>query len=282
MIYPRVIYFLPTRVIADAVINHMTGRPRKGKGTGGSLYVGSQQNYTGVPYAREHFHDPCPIINGKNMTESRNCMLVGLNDLNQTKEYVRVKIADYLNDMIEIGVKGFRVDASKHIWPKDLKAIWSLLKDLPDGNRPFFIHEVTGPGAEYFELGQVTEFKYGSRISQFIKQEKFHRLKNIYSPKNNMADSHHATVFIDNHDKQRKKKDILNAASPTHNDRLYKIATAFMLSYDYGFKRIMSSYYFTFDTWTTGPPSIDPEAFPKPCGNGWTCEHRLTSSMKFR
>jgi alpha-amylase len=48
---------------------------------------------------------------------------VSLNDLDGSKDYVRGKIADYLNDLVDIGVKGFRVDASKHMWPGDLEAI---------------------------------------------------------------------------------------------------------------------------------------------------------------
>ncbi len=53
----------------------------------------------------------------------RNCYLVSLNDLDGSKDYVRGKIADYLNDLVDIGVKGFRVDASKHMWPGDLEAM---------------------------------------------------------------------------------------------------------------------------------------------------------------
>ena len=67
-----------------------------------------------------------------------------------------------------------------------------------------------------------------------------------------------------------------------------------MLGHDYGFKRIMSSYYFQ-DTdqvvdktemikwitrtrskyWLQGPPGGAPASYPDICGNGWTCEHRL-------
>ena len=46
-----------------------------------------------------------------------------LNDLDGGKDYVRGKIADYFNDLMNIGVSGFRVDASKHMWPGDLEAI---------------------------------------------------------------------------------------------------------------------------------------------------------------
>jgi len=44
--------------------------------------------------------------------------------------YVRGKIASYLNDLISIGVAGFRVDAVKHMWPGDLRIICDLLTDL--------------------------------------------------------------------------------------------------------------------------------------------------------
>ena len=58
-----------------------------------------------------------------NPIQVRNCYLVSLNDLNGGSDYVRGKIADYINDLVNIGVKGFRVDASKHMWPGDLEAI---------------------------------------------------------------------------------------------------------------------------------------------------------------
>ena len=97
--------------------------------------------------------------------EVRNCYLVSLNDLDGGKDYVRGKISDYFNDLIDIGVKGFRVDASKHMWPGDLEAIQGKTKDLPEGGRPLFFHEVIDMGGEpvtvqeYFGVGKVTEFR---------------------------------------------------------------------------------------------------------------------------
>ena len=46
-----------------------------------------------------------------------------MNDLDQSKLYVRNRIAEFANDLISIGVKGFRIDAAKHIWPEDIRAI---------------------------------------------------------------------------------------------------------------------------------------------------------------
>ena len=56
----------------------------------------------------------------------RNCKLVGLNDLNQGDQFVRDKIRDFLDFCIDHGVAGFRVDASKHMWPDQLKVQYFL------------------------------------------------------------------------------------------------------------------------------------------------------------
>lgn len=55
-----------------------------------------------------------------------------------------------------MGVAGFRVDAAKHMWPADIKAIEDKLKDLSTahgfsrGSRPFIYQEVIDLGGEYF------------------------------------------------------------------------------------------------------------------------------------
>ena len=61
-------------------------------------------------------------------------------------------IRNYLNDLISMGVAGFRVDAVKHMWPVDMNAIFSSVNDLstekgfPNGTRPFIIQEVVDLG----------------------------------------------------------------------------------------------------------------------------------------
>jgi alpha-amylase len=37
---------------------------------------------------------------------------------------------EYLNSLIDIGVAGFRADASKHMWPADLTALFDGVKNL--------------------------------------------------------------------------------------------------------------------------------------------------------
>ena len=42
-------------------------------------------------------------------------MLSGLRDLKQSKDYVRDKLAEYYNNLIDMGVARFKVDAWKHM-----------------------------------------------------------------------------------------------------------------------------------------------------------------------
>jgi alpha-amylase len=78
--------------------------------------------YEGVPFGPTDFHgyESCPtanleISNYEDPIQARNCRLGGLRDLNQGKDYVREKQAAFLNHLIDIGVAGFRSDASKHV-----------------------------------------------------------------------------------------------------------------------------------------------------------------------
>merc|ERR1711971_125657 len=74
-----------------------------------------------------------------------------------------------------MGVRGFRVDASKHMWPGDLEAIQGMTQDIGGGGRPLFFHEVIDMGGEaissneYLGVGKVTEFRYGLKMAQCIR-----------------------------------------------------------------------------------------------------------------
>lgn len=54
--------------------------------------------------------------------------LVNLSDLNTETDYVRQRIADYITELISMGISGIRIDAAKHISPKNLAAIFAKLK----------------------------------------------------------------------------------------------------------------------------------------------------------
>lgn len=97
------------RIYVDTVFNHMTGNHANAKGTGGSTADTDKLNYPGVPYSGYDFHVSCPINNYQDAGNVRNCELSGLHDLDQSKEYVRDKIINFLNGLIDAGVAGYRL-----------------------------------------------------------------------------------------------------------------------------------------------------------------------------
>ncbi len=187
-----------------------------------------------------------------------------------------------MNDLIGIGVVGFRIDAGKHMWPGDLAKVYGRLAQV-NGQAPFIVNEVIDQGGEpitadqYFHLGRVTEFKYCMNIGRtFRGHSPLKDLKTFGSGWGMMPDGN-AFVFVDNHDNQRGHGgggDILTFKDP-HN---YKQAVAFALAWPYGFTRIMSSYYF--DHGDQGPPASGDSIADVPinedetCGGEWVCEHR--------
>ena len=261
----------------------MAGLGRTGTGSAGSRFDSSNFDFPGVPYTKEHFNPKCDLNSYNDPAIIRNCYLSGLTDLKQSNVYVRDTLAAFLNKLIDIGVAGFRLDASKHMWPGDISAIQNKVKDT-DGGRPFFYHEVIdrhdGPitTQEYTSLGYVTEFRYPQKLKEGI--DDFGRLGGVVDYGWGMTDSAHALVFVDNHDTERHGgSNTITYKQPIE----FRMATAFMLANDYGFTRVMSSYYFGND-WEAGPPhnadystkdvTVNADGT---CGNGWVCEHRWPS-----
>ncbi|XP_066940330.1 alpha-amylase 1-like [Macrobrachium rosenbergii] len=305
------------RIYADAVINHMSGGwPTGTVGTGGTSFDSGAESYPGVPYSGFDFNDGnCQTASGSiedysDANQVRNCKLTGLNDLNQGTEYVRGKILDYLNKLIDYGVAGFRVDASKHMWPGDMKAIFDDLKDLNTEHfganaRPFIFQEVIDLGGEavtsleYVGNGRVTEFKYGKFLGEAFRGSNQLKWLVNFGEGWGMIDRQYALVFIDNHDNQRGHGAGGKMILTFRDARLYKMATAFMLAWPYGFTRVMSSYYWEQhwvgdhdeNDWVGPPmdsqenivgPTINPDAT---CGGGWMCEHRwrqIFNMVEFR
>nr|KAG5706333.1 hypothetical protein BaRGS_026115 [Batillaria attramentaria] len=296
--YQPVSYKLVSRIYADVVVNHMAGAEQSGRGSGGTSFDGSTLSYPGVPYSAQNFNprSKCPsgdghVNNYGDPNNVRNCYLLSLTDLDQSQDYVRGKIVDYYNSMLDLGVAGFRVDASKHMWPQDLAAIQGATKDTQFGGKPFYMHEVIdqNDGAiksefvqvnEYYGLGRVTEFRYCQKITE--GERNFGSLQGVVDYGWGMADNDHALIFVDNHDNQRGHGgggQLLTHKQPD----AYKLATAFTLAWNYGFTRVMSSYSFG-DNSDQGPPhNADYSTADVPinsdgsCGGGWVCEHRWPS-----
>ena len=156
------------RVYSDAVINHMAGNgndmyadhrnnagscvhwgPKAGSAgspwwtTGwqyeNNAYTGKRPGleFPSVPYTASDFHCERSLNSWTDGNVLNYGWLTGLTDLNTEKEYVQQRIADYITDMLSMGVSGIRVDAAKHIAPQYLAQIFKRLKDnLGGGDLP--------------------------------------------------------------------------------------------------------------------------------------------------
>ncbi|KAK7792215.1 hypothetical protein R5R35_000495 [Gryllus longicercus] len=294
--------YVGVRVYVDVVFNHMTGPLKPARSIAGTSADGINRNYPEVPFHSNHFNPKCDIHTYNDVNQVRNCLLSGLNDLNQTNTYVREKIIDFLNRLIDHGVAGFRVDAAKHMWPADLEYIYSQVKNLSarhgfaPGLRPFIYQEVIDLGGEgvkktdYNAFARVTEFKYGAEIGNVFRGHNAMKWLKNFGSEWGLLPSGDALVFVDNHDNQRGH----GAGGPTiitHKEpRLYKMAVAFMLSWPYGYPRVMSSY--SFNNTDKGPPINKNSSIKNvtitsngKCGNGWVCEHRwpaIVNMIEFR
>jgi alpha-amylase len=257
-------------VISDVVVNHMTGQT---SGTGWAGTTFTEERYPGPDggYGPQDFHDCRTNISSYNdRYQVQNCRLVGLQDLNTGSEYVRQEIANYLNDLISLGVRGFRVDASKHIAATDLEAIKAKLTD----QSIYIEHEViAGAGepiqpAEYFGSGDSNEFTYSRNLKSVFQSGNLSSLGSL-KDQSWLLPTGKAAVFVDNHDTER------NGETLTYkNGSDYRLANVFELSYPYGWPTVYSGY--TFSNNDAGAPQQgNGKVNDAVCGQGtFTCAHR--------
>ncbi len=266
-------------IYVDAVINHMTGVRPEGVGTAGTAYgeYDYPPNYTFDDFNHCGRHDGNDIADYNDKWEMQNCELVNLADLDTASEKVRTTLAGYLNELLELGVAGFRIDAAKHMPVEDVAAIMSMV-----GPEYYVFQEVlTGDSSvvsreAYAEIGPLTEFQFESRVAEAFRHGHAEQLVDLGEPVG-MLPSDDAVVFVDNHDSQRGDHVL------TYKDGvLYDLANVFMLAHPYGYPKVMSS--FAFDERDSSPPAMDPP-LQGDCGNEWVCEHRrpgILSMVAFR
>ncbi|NJP51441.1 glycosidase [Streptomyces sp. SBST2-5] len=261
------------KVVVDTVINHMSAG--SGTGTGGSSYT--KYDYPGL-YSASDF-DTCTseITDYRDRWNVQNCELVGLADLDTGEEYVRGAIAGYMNDLLSLGVDGFRIDAAKHIPAADLAAVKSRLSNPSAYWKQEVIYgagEAVQPD-EYTGTGDVQEFRYAYDLKRVFRNENLAYLKN-YGEGWGYLKSDVAGVFVDNHDTER------NGSTLSYKDNAdYTLANVFMLAWPYGAPDINSGYEFS-----------DPDAGPPDGGrvdacwqSGWKCQHawpEIKSMVAFR
>jgi alpha-amylase len=281
------------KVYADAVINHMaagsaglgsaglgdvgtasTTAASTGPGGAGSGSAYTRQSFPAVPYEAADFHQ-CgrSIGNYQDRAEVQNCDLVGLADLATEKARVQERLTAYLNDLISLGVDGFRIDAAKHIAAADLRAI---LKGLA---KPAYVYsEVLFSAAEpikpeeYRDFGTTLEPRYGEILARHFRGDSFSLFADRMS---GLLKS--GVIYVDSHDTQRGTTTLSYKDGVQHT-----LATQLMLAYPYGTPLVMSS--FAFEGFDDGPPSAkDGTTLAVECGKSFVCEHRTVLPMvRFR
>ncbi|MFF9491179.1 alpha-amylase [Streptomyces flaveolus] len=261
------------KVVADAVVNHMSAG--SGTGTGGSSYT--KYAYPGL-YSSYDFDDcTAQVTNYQDRYNVQHCELVGLADLDTGEEYVRGKIAGYLNDLLSLGVDGFRVDGAKHIPAADLAAIKSRLSNPSVYWKQEVIYgagEAVQP-TEYTGNGDVQEFRYAYDLKRVFNNENLAYLKN-YGEGWGYMSSGVSGVFVDNHDTER------NGSTLSYKDNAtYTLANVFMLAWPYGAPDVNSGY--EWSSTDAGPPN---GGRVNACWqDGWKCQHawpEIKSMVAFR
>ncbi|WAP55630.1 alpha-amylase [Streptomyces sp. S465] len=255
------------KVVADAVINHMSAG--SGTGTGGSSYT--KYDYPGIYQSQDMDDCTSQISNYQDRWNVQHCELVGLADLDTGESHVRTRIAQYLNDLLSLGVDGFRVDGAKHIPAEDLAAIKSQLSNSGVYWKQEVIYgegEAVSP-TEYLGNGDVQEFRYGRDLKRVFQNEKLAYLNNFGEGWGYMA-SGTSGVFVDNWDTER------NGSTLTYkNGADYTLANVFMLAWPYGSPDVHSGYEFSDND--AGPPN---GGTVNACyQDGWKCQHKWPEIM---
>jgi alpha-amylase len=262
-------------IYVDAILNHMTGMT-SGTGFGGTSFT--HYEYPGL-YSYADFHH-CGrngndnILNFSDRYELQNCELVDLADLATESEKVRNTLANYLNHLLDLGVDGFRIDASKHIAAADLVAIKAKLK------RPAYIfqeiiYDSIGPVQyhEYFPVGAVMDYGYPFALARGFQGKSTYTLLHIAD---GLPAGVNPIVSVTNHDLERSSGTL---SFNSTEQATYRLAQIFMLAWPYGYPQLYSGY--QFDDRESGPPvGADFKTLPilngkNQCKGPWTCEHRL-------
>ncbi|MFI8916277.1 carbohydrate-binding module family 20 domain-containing protein [Streptomyces sp. NPDC053513] len=261
------------KVVADSVINHMANA--SGTGTGGTSF--SKYDYPGLYSGADMDDCRSTISNYQDRANVQNCELVQLPDLDTGEDYVRGRIAGYMNDLLSLGVDGFRVDAAKHMPAADLANIKSRLTNPSAYWKQEAIYgagEAVSP-SEYLGNGDVQEFRYARDLKRVLQNEKLAYLKNFGEAWGYMP-SGQSGVFVDNHDTERGG-DTLNYKDGAN----YTLASVFMLAWPYGSPDVHSGY-----EWTDKDAGAPNNHQVNACySGGWKCQHawrEISSMVAFR
>ena len=177
------------------------------------------------------------------------------------------------------------MDAAKHIPAQDLAALMGAV-----GGTPYVFSEVIDYGGEavgageYTGIGDVTEFRYGTRITGAFRSGTLASLVGTNPGwRQGLLASSDAVPFVANHDTARGQA---GGGVLTYKDgALFNLAQVFTLAYPYGNPVLTSEYAWNgtdqgppsrSDGFTVGAYRTGDTTYPSGCANAspWVCEHR--------
>ncbi|KAG8843332.1 hypothetical protein FRB96_004090 [Tulasnella sp. 330] len=235
--------------------------------------------YPGTYQYQDFHHTQCgasggQISNYDDATEVQSCELGGLDDLATETQYVRSRLAQYINDLISLGVDGLRLDASKYIPVADIanilsrttKKLYITQEVIYGASEPITPNQYTGDGdvQEYVPLSSFIR-----RHMNAVDNGNIAQLQTVpFSGKSPARANHHT----------ERNAGSLNYLSPNNE---YVLAYIYALSFPYGTPTILSSY--TFANNDVGAPNGDKYRVPCCYGtcfgtggvNGFLCQHRI-------
>ncbi|WP_063643071.1 carbohydrate-binding module family 20 domain-containing protein [Actinoplanes sp. N902-109] len=278
------------RVYVDAVINHTAGSNNSvSTGYAGSSFDPKGYSYPAVPYSSADFHHKgaeCTDEDGRidawnDPGEVFNCELSGLSDLKTEKAGVRDKLTGYLNDLIGIGVDGFRVDAAKHLPPADFAPIVAgLHRTTAEAKAPYIAQEVAPGGtgdlalSRYIGNGDVLGFSYAYSLKEHFGNGTLSDLQ--YLPQWDLGLAGAGTAaMVANHDTERDRSTLSYRDGAT-----YRLASWFMLAFPYGKPFLYDGFVFPAGNTDQSPPADSTGAVTATdCGNGaWQCLTQATAT----
>ncbi|MGB5446735.1 MAG: alpha-amylase family glycosyl hydrolase [Psychromonas sp.] len=217
------------RVYADIVFNHMANEANKRAdlqypcATDINTYADNKEKYQAQTlfgdlseplFREEHFVDAFGINDWKDTWQVQNGRITdGLEDPGLPKlkvcDYVIEQQQNYLKALKKLGVKGFRIDAAKHMSIEHLQRIWT--KEITE-NMHIFGEIITDGGAtkaeyelflkpyiEKTELGAYDFPLFNTLFQAFHKDGNMESLINPYSVGNALF-NFRATTFVITHD----------------------------------------------------------------------------------
>jgi len=209
------------KIIADVVFNHMANMEQ-------------YQDLNFPTFNPPDFHRRCSInYNDGNTITERICWLNGdLPDLDQSRQNVRDIHTVHLQKLIDLGIRGFRFDAAKHIQPQYVQEYINYINRATQGqawNYLEVIEDADTRPEDYTSIAAITDFRLCNTLLQAFSFGG--DLRSLRVP--NAVDDRRSVTFGINHDTDPE----INPGFPVcryRNRADAELATAYVLARESG------------------------------------------------